>query len=128
MITAHADVPVAIRAMREGAYEFIEKPVDSRHLLDVVRRAFDVSVARLRDQAAHDSIRQRYESLSAREAQVLAAMVDGRLTKQIGSAPGTSQHTDRGDRAKLMEKISPRQYAEHVILTIRLDGLQDRPG
>src|SRR3546814_13986610 len=70
MITAHADVPVAIRAMREGAYEFIEKPVDSRHLLDVVRRAFDVSGARLRDQAEHDSIRQRYESLSAREVAV----------------------------------------------------------
>src|SRR3546814_11057160 len=86
MITAHADVPVAIRAMREGAYEFIEKPVDSRHLLDVVRRAFDVSVARLRDQAEHDSIRQRYESRSAREVQVLEARVDGRLNKQTGRA------------------------------------------
>src|SRR3546814_17464722 len=82
MITAHADVPVAIRAMREGAYEFIEKPVDSRHLLDVVLRAFDASLARLRDQAEPDRLRQRYASLGARQAQVLEAIVEARLDHQ----------------------------------------------
>ncbi|HEY9568734.1 MAG TPA: response regulator [Thalassobaculum sp.] len=127
MITAHADVPVAIRAMREGAYEFIEKPVDSRHLLDVVRRAFDVSVARLRDQAEHDSIRQRYESLSAREVQVLEAMVDGRLNKQIAYDLGISQRTVEVHRANVMEKMRASSLAELVRLTIRLGEVEVRP-
>src|SRR3546814_18925288 len=104
MITAHADVPVAIRAMREGAYEFIQKPVDSRHLLDVVRRAFDVSVARLRDQAEHDSIRQRYESLIARAEQLLEAMVYSRLSNQLaydrGIHPPTTEVHQANDTAQ----------------------------
>jgi len=126
MITAHADVPVAIQAMREGAYEFIEKPVDNRHLLHVVRRAFEVSVARLRDQSERDSIRHRYETLSARELQVLDAMVDGRLNKQIAYDLGISQRTVEVHRSNVMEKMRAQSLAELVRMTIRLGETEAR--
>jgi two-component system response regulator FixJ len=120
MITAHADVPIAIQAMREGAYEFIEKPVDNDHLLDVVRRAFEISENRLRDQAERDSVRARYAILSAREVQVLDAMVDGRLNKQIAYDLGISQRTVEVHRANVMEKMQARSLAELVRMTIRM--------
>lgn len=126
MITAHADVPVAIQAMREGAYEFIEKPFDNRHLLDVVRRAFQVSEVRLRDQSERDSIRHRYETLSAREVQVLEAMVDGRLNKQIAYDLGISQRTVEVHRANVMEKMHANSLAELVRMTIRLGEAEPR--
>lgn len=126
MITAHADVPVAIQAMREGAYEFIEKPVDNRHLLDVVRRAFEVSSARLRDQSERDSIRHRFQTLSAREVQVLEAMVDGRLNKQIAYDLGISQRTVEVHRANVMEKMRAQSLAELVRMTIRLGEIEAR--
>lgn len=120
MITAHADVPIAIQAMREGAYEFIEKPVDNAHLLDVVRRAFETCAERLREQAERVSVKARYDILSARELQVLEAMVDGRLNKQIAFDLGISQRTVEVHRANVMEKMQARSLAELVRMTIRL--------
>ena len=120
MITAHADVPIAIQAMREGAYEFIEKPVDNAHLLDVVRRAFETCAERLREQAERVSVQARYDILSARELQVLEAMVDGRLNKQIAFDLGISQRTVEVHRANVMEKMQARSLAELVRMTIRL--------
>lgn len=127
MITAHADVPIAIQAMREGAYEFIEKPVENQHLLEVVRRAFETSADRLRDQAERASVRARHETLSARELQVLEAMVDGRLNKQIAFDLGISQRTVEVHRANVMEKMQARSLAELVRMTIRLGEGDDRP-
>lgn len=127
MITAHADVPIAIQAMREGAYEFIEKPFDNEHVLTVVRRAFEVSADRLRDQAERTSVRARYETLSARELQVLEAMVDGRLNKQIAYDLGISQRTVEVHRANVMEKMQARSLAELVRMALRLVDGEDRP-
>ena len=121
MITAHADVPVAIQAMREGAYEFIEKPFDARHLLDVVRRAFLVCAERLHERAERDSIRERFATLSAREVQVLQAMVDGRLNKQIAHDLAISQRTVEVHRANVMEKMKARSLADLVRTAIRLE-------
>ena len=129
MITAHADVPIAIQAMREGAYEFIEKPVDNQHLLEVVRRAFEVSVELLHERAERDSVQGRYDTLSARELQVLDAMIAGRLNKQIAFDLGISQRTVEVHRANVMEKMQARSLAELVRMTIRLGkgGGEDRP-
>lgn len=127
MITAHADVPIAIQAMREGAYEFIEKPVDNDHLLEVVGRAFESSENRLRDQAERSVVRSRYETLSAREVQVLQAMVDGRLNKQIAFDLGISQRTVEVHRANVMEKMQARSLAELVRMTIRLGEVGEWP-
>jgi len=121
MITAHADVPVAIQAMREGAYEFIEKPFDNAHLLDVVRRAFLICDERLLERAEFDSIRERYATLSAREVQVLDAMVDGRLNKQIAHDLAISQRTVEVHRSNVMEKMKARSLADLVRMAIRLE-------
>lgn len=127
MITAHADVPIAIQAMREGAYEFIEKPFDNRHLIDVVECAFKISQERLRSRAELDSILTRYRTLSAREVQVLEAMVDGRLNKQIAFDLGISQRTVEVHRSNVMEKMHARSLAELVRMKIRMGEQESSP-
>lgn len=126
MITAHADVPIAIQAMREGAYDFIEKPFDNQHLIDVVQRAFVDSEGRLRVQSEQNTVRSCYETLSARELQVLEAMVDGRLNKQIAHDLGISQRTVEVHRANVMEKMHAGSLAELVRMSVRLNDTSDR--
>ncbi|MEQ8397386.1 response regulator [Thalassobaculum sp.] len=127
MITAHADVPIAIEAMRDGAYDFIEKPYDNQHLVDVVKRAFVDCEERQRVQAELDSVRSCYETLSARELQVLEAMVAGRLNKQIAHDLGISQRTVEVHRANVMEKMRASSLAELVRMSVRLNDSGERP-
>jgi two-component system, LuxR family, response regulator FixJ len=128
MITAHADVPIAIEAMRDGAYDFIEKPFDNQHLVDVVRRAFVDCEDRQRVQVELDSVRSCYGTLSARELQVLEAMVAGRLNKQIAHDLGISQRTVEVHRANVMEKMRASSLAELVRMSVRLNDSGERPG
>ena len=123
MITAHADVPIAIQAMREGAYDFIEKPFDNAHLVEVVQRAFEDCKCRLKVQSERNSVRSCYETLSARELQVLEAMVDGRLNKQIAHELGISQRTVEVHRANVMEKMHAGSLAELVRMSVRLNDV-----
>jgi two-component system, LuxR family, response regulator FixJ len=121
IVTAHGDVPVAIQAMKEGAYEFIEKPINNQQVLDVVQRAFRICAKRLEERVELDGIRGRYQTLSPRESEVLDAMVEGRLNKQIAFDLGISQRTVEVHRANVMEKMGAGSLAELVrkVITLR---------
>jgi two-component system, LuxR family, response regulator FixJ len=121
IVTAHGDVPVAIQAMKEGAYEFIEKPINNQQVLDVVQRAFRICAKRLEERVELDGIRGRYHTLSPRESEVLDAMVEGRLNKQIAFDLGISQRTVEVHRANVMEKMGAGSLAELVrkVITLR---------
>lgn len=121
IVTAHGDVPVAIQAMKEGAYEFIEKPINNQQVLDVVQRAFRICAKRLEERVELDGIRGRYQTLSPRESEVLDAMVEGRLNKQIAFDLGISQRTVEVRRANVMEKMGAGSLAELVrkVITLR---------
>jgi FixJ family two-component response regulator len=115
-LTGYGNVPASVRAMKAGAFDFLEKPVDDRALVDAIHQA----VARNRrvrlEHAELREIRRRVESLSPREREVLGLLVTGMLNKQIASELGTSEKTIKVHRGRVMAKMQAGSMAELVRL------------
>ncbi|GAB6043779.1 response regulator transcription factor [Endothiovibrio diazotrophicus] len=127
IITGHGDVPMAVRALKNGAMDFLEKPFNDQMLLDCVKRALEVN-ARESDQAARRStIEGRLALLTPRERQVLELVVAGKSNKEMAADLGVSQKTIEAHRAKVMEKTRARSLSElmRMILTDGVDPLAD---
>ncbi len=118
-LTGFGDIPTSVRAMRAGAEDFLQKPVDERDLLDAVRRAVEKDARRRIDAAEINDIRERLNSLTPRERQVLTYVVAGLLNKQIAAELGTVEKTVKVHRARVMQKMNVRSVAELVRLTER---------
>ncbi len=122
-VTGHGDVPMAVSRMKKGAYDFLEKPFGEEQLLRLVheslRQARTIAEARDADQDAQ----QRLERLTAREHQVLARIVAGRLNKQIADDLGISIKTVEAHRANIMDKLNVRTMAD--LMRIALRGAAD---
>jgi FixJ family two-component response regulator len=119
LVTAHGDVPIAVQAMKDGAFEFVEKPVRAHDVIDIVNGAFrhcDRLMAERRERVAFEA---SFDSLSQREREVMAAMVNGRLNKQIAHDLGISQRTVEVHRANVMAKMAGETLAELVRLAVR---------
>lgn len=115
-LTAHGDLPTGIRAMKKGAVDFLQKPVDDTLLLQTLRDAVARhAVLQSKGQQA-EQIEARLSALSRRECEVLKLVVDGRLNKQIADALGISIKTVKVHRAHVMEKMGVRSLAELVHL------------
>ena len=91
--TGHGDIPMAVQAMKAGAVEILTKPFRDEDMLDAIQRALDRDRALRRERAESAELRQRFESLTRREREVMQMVVDGRLNKQIAAALGTSATT-----------------------------------
>jgi two-component system response regulator FixJ len=119
LITGHGDVAMAVRAMKAGASDFIEKPFNDQVLLDAVNRA----LARARDGqgAGRAEIEARVESLTPREREVMLLVAEGRPNKVVATRLGLSTRTVEVHRAKLMEKMQARSLAELVRMAIACD-------
>jgi FixJ family two-component response regulator len=126
-LTGHADTVSTVRAMRSGAEDFLEKRAPKELLLDAVRRAL-VRDAREREARAHQlELRRRFESISAREREVLGHVVKGRLNKQIAHDLGIVERTVKAHRKALMTKLGVRSVAALTRLTQEA-GLPIPPG
>ena len=107
-VTAHSDVSSAVRAMKQGAVDFLTKPVRRDVLLEAVRRALAQGGAERQTR----EWRARYERLTPREREVLALVVDGRANKQIADMLGTTERTIKAHRGQLMHKMGVQSGAE----------------
>jgi two-component system response regulator FixJ len=119
-ITGHGDVPMAVQAMKEGAFEFIEKPFRDQDLLDRVNHALQQDRENRGTLARRADVLQRFESLTPREKQVMEFVVDGAANKVIAIDLGLSERTVEIHRAKVMEKMGARSVAHLVKLQLSL--------
>jgi len=125
-ITGHGDVPMTVRAMKAGAVEFLTKPFKDEVLLDAIRGAIDRSRAALRLDSEMCLLRSRYQSLTAREREVMALVVSGLLNKQVGSELGISEITVKAHRGQVMRKMKADSLP-HLVTTAARLGLRPAP-
>ncbi len=121
LISAYGTIPLAVRAMRDGAFDFIEKPFDDEFLLKRIREAITFDIDQRADDQKVDEAKAQLISLTAREKQVMAYVVVGKLNKQIAAELGISAKTVENHRARVMEKMGVKGLAELVHLANLLD-------
>ena len=123
-ITGHGDIDMAVKAMKDGAVDFLPKPFNDQDLVDAINRALDKHQARREQQAGIAEIQARLERLTPRERQVMELVITGSLNKQIAAELGTGEKTIKVHRARVMEKMEAGSVAELVKLAARvgIDG------
>jgi FixJ family two-component response regulator len=119
-ITGHGDIPMTVRAMKEGAVEFLTKPVRGQDLVDAVQKALATDREHRKDRAELAAIRTRFDLLTPRERQVLHLVVAGLLNKQIADELGMSELTVKTHRAHVMEKTQAQSLAQLVRMAEKL--------
>ena len=115
-ITGHGDISMGVRAMKDGAVDFLPKPFDEADLLEAIRRAVVKDLGDLRREAGVTDIQRRVDLLTPREREVFALVVTGMLNKQIAGALGIGEKTVKVHRARVMEKMRARSVADLVRL------------
>jgi RNA polymerase sigma factor (sigma-70 family) len=119
-VTGHGDIPMSVRAMKAGAIEFLTKPYRDQDLLDAVRIALERDRTRREQEKDLTELRQRFESLTPREQEVISRVVSGMLNKQIAGELGTAENTVKVHRSRAMEKMNAQSVAELVKMIERL--------
>jgi FixJ family two-component response regulator len=115
-ITGHGDIPMSVRAMKEGAIEFLPKPFRDQDLLDAIQHAIEIDRVARQERAVMAAVRRRYESLTKREREVMKLIVSGLLNKQIAAQLGSSEVTVKMHRGQVMHKMK----AESVVQLARM--------
>ena len=119
-LTGHASVPIAVRAMREGAVDFYEKPVDEQMLLDRVQGVLKTIGEQQSKKMDRAMLEARLELLTPRERQVMDEVIQGKRTKAIAADLGVSTRTIEAHRAKIMEKMRAASVGELISMVMEL--------
>jgi two-component system response regulator FixJ len=127
VMTGHADVPIAVAALKAGARDFLEKPFAEERLFAVVREAIAASQRADEAMQSHAAIAARVAKLTPREREVLQRLVEGQPNKTIAYDLGTSPRTVEVQRARVMEKMGARSLAELVRMVWGMQSDQRPP-
>ena len=119
-LTGHGDIRTSVRAMRQGAADFLTKPVNREELLAAIRAALQRQERERSSSRWRRDLAARYATLTPREKQVLEGVVTGALNKQIAALLGTSERTVKAHRANIMQKMRVASVAELVLASAAL--------
>jgi FixJ family two-component response regulator len=119
-ITAHGDIPMSVKAMKSGAFEFLTKPFRPQEFLDAIQQALERDQQSRLQRNVMAELQERYKGLTARERKVMDLVVSGMQTKQIASALGTSEITVAVHRGRVMHKMQAGSPAELGSMAERL--------
>lgn len=115
-VTAHGDVELAVRAMKHGAFDFIEKPFKGKMLLSLIHNAVQAGADRVTEKARRRAVTERLATLSSREHEVLTGILKGKTNRDIAADLGITSKTVEYHRARLMEKLGASSVADLVRL------------
>ena len=123
-LTARGDIPMSVRAVKAGAVDFLTKPVKSEALFRAVRAALEQEADARVARSANSELHHRFEALTPREREVLAAIAAGRLNKQIAGDLGIVEQTVKFHRSRIMERMQAKTVAElmHIAARLGIDG------
>jgi FixJ family two-component response regulator len=127
LVTGYGDVPMAVRAMKHGAIDFIEKPVSDQVLLDHIWRAIELDTQQRRQRAGQLVIRERIERLTPREREVMNLIIAGKSSKEIAAEQAVSFKTVEGHRASIMKKMQAKGMPNLVHMTLSLSKKPTEP-
>jgi FixJ family two-component response regulator len=126
-MTGHGDIPMSVQAMKAGAIDFLTKPFRDQEMLDAVVRALERDQKRLDGEKVVAELRIRFDSLTSREREVIALVVDGLMNKQIAAKLGVSEITVKVHRVNMMRKMRARSVIDLVGMADLL-GIRRRQG
>jgi FixJ family two-component response regulator len=122
-ITGHGDVPMAVQAMKDGAFQFIQKPFRDQDLLDHINHALESDAQNRKDLALRAEVQRRRDTLTPRERQVMDLVAEGEANKVMAIDLGLSERTVEIHRAKVMEKMGARSVAHLVKMHLTLQDV-----
>ena len=125
-LTGHGDIPMSVRAIKAGAVEFLTKPFRDQDLLDAVRVALEQDRARREKEVEVADLQRRFDSLTAREQQVIAMLVSGMLNKQIANELGTAESTVKVQRSRAMEKMQAQSLVDLAKMIEKIKGPSEK--